>query len=1110
VRCPHCGGANPDGANFCAACGGRLGAPCPRCGHANLPGNRFCNDCGAPLEAPARFGAPDVYTPDHLAGRIRMSRSALEGERKRVTVLFADLRGSLELLAGRDPEEARGLLDPLLERMMEAVHRYEGTVNQVMGDGIMALFGAPIAHEDHAVRACFAALRMQESIGRHAAAAGPGLKIRIGLNSGEVVVRAIRSDLHMEYSAIGQTTHLASRMEGLAPAGTILMTAGTARLVEGYVGVRPFGRVPVKGLAEPVEAFELTGPGRVRTRLQAVAARGLSRFVGRAGELGALARALEAAGRGHGQVVAVVGEPGVGKSRLVAEFLRSSATDGWLTLQAQGVAYARAVAYRPLVDALETYFGIDDDDAPARVADKVRFGLDPEELPRLLAPLAALLDAPVDDPAWSGLEPEQRRRRTQEAVRHLLLRRSGRQPVCLLVEDLHWIDPETQGILDGLVDALPGGRLLLIVTYRPEYQHAWAARTFYTQVRVDPLPRASAEALLRELLGGGPGVAALAGLLLERTEGNPFFLEESVRNLVETGVLAGERGRYTLQRPPHLEQVPDSVASVLAARIDRLPAEDKHVLQAAAALGRDVPRALLAAVTEVPGAALEQSLARLQAGEFLYEARFLPEVGYAFKHALTLEVAYGGLVRDRRRTLDARIIEVLERDYPAIPAEHVDRLAHHAVRAEAWAKAVRYCCEAGRRAFARSAHRSAAGYFEQALAALAEQPETPETLAAAIDLRLELRYALSPLGEYRRMLDCLTEAERLAVRLDDRRRLGLVTAFLLNFATLRGDLDRAVEYGRRALDLAGEVDDPALRVLAHAFLALAHYGRGEYRRAVDLAARNLDLLAGEREAERFGMALLPAVYCRTVMAWSLAELGEFPAAAQAAREAVAIAERAGHGHSRAFAALGLGTVHWRRGALPEAVAALEAARDLCESGHLPAVLLEVAAPLASAYVESGRAADAIALLEHAIAQAIALRHRIGHWLRAGGLGEAYLAAGRLDEALPMTQLYVEITRVVGARGSHAWAQRLAAEALAQAGPDKGDAEAAFAAALALAEELGMRPLQARCLLARAAARRRAGDVEGARTDLEAAIARLADLDMPAWRARAEQARRTLV
>jgi class 3 adenylate cyclase/tetratricopeptide (TPR) repeat protein len=1074
-----------------------------------VPGNRFCNDCGAPLDAAPRFGAPEAYTPDHLAGRIRMARAALAGERKRVTVLFADLRGSLELLADLDPEEARGLLDPVLERMMEAVHHYEGTVNQVMGDGIMALFGAPIAHEDHAVRACFAALRMLESVERRNADGAPRLQLRIGLNSGEVVVRAIHSDLHMEYSAIGQTTHLASRMERLAPPGTILMTAGTARLAEGYVTVRPYGPVAVKGLAAPVQAFVLTGAGPVRTRLQAVAARGLSRFVGRTEELAALARALEAAGEGHGQVVGVVGEPGVGKSRLVAEFLRSPATDGWLTLQAQAVAYARAVAYRPLVDVLETYFGVDDDDPPAVAADKVRFGLDPEELPRLLPPLAALLEAPVEDAAWAALDPEQRRRRTQEAVRHLLLRRSARQPVCLVVEDLHWLDPETQGILDGLVDALPGGRLLLIVTYRPEYRHGWATRAAYTQVRVDPLPPESAGALLDELLGHGPGMAALAGLLLERTEGNPFFLEESVRNLAETGVLAGERGRYTLQRQPGLEQVPESVASVLAARIDRLGADDKHVLQAAAALGRDVPGALLAAVTGVPAGSLEQSLGRLQAGEFLYEARVLPEVGYAFRHALTLEVAYGGLVRDHRRLLDARIIEALERDYPAVPAEHVDRLAHHAVRAEDWPKAVRYCREAGRRAFARSAHRSAAGYFEQALAALAEQPETPDRLAEAIDLRLELRYALSPLGEYRRMLACLTEAERLAERLADRRRLGLVTAFLLNFATLRGDLDRAVEHGRRALALAEQEKDATLQVLTHSFLALAHYGRGEYRRAADLAARTLDWLPAEREAERFGMALLPSVYCRTVMAWSLAELGELGTAERAAREAMAIAERTDHGHSRAFAALGLGTVHWRRGALAEAVATLEAARDLCESGHLPAVLLEVAAPLASAYVESGRTADAIALLEHAIAQAIALRHRIGHWLRAGGLGEAYLASGRLDEALPLTALHVEITRMVGARGSQAWAQRLAAEALAAAGPAAGDAEAAFAEALEQAEALGMRPLQVRSLLGRAALRRRTGDVAGARADLDCARALLADLDMPAWRDRAERARREL-
>ena len=652
MKCPRCQAENREGARFCRECGVTFAAVCSHCGTKVEAGSNFCDSCGAPLAAtpaqpapPSRFASPESYTPKHLVEKILTSKSALEGERKQVTVLFADLKGSMELLADRDPEEARKILDPVLERMMEAVHRYEGTVNQVMGDGIMALFGAPLAHEDHAVRACYSALRMQEAVKRYAeeirrVEAIP-VQIRVGLNSGEVVVRSIGSDLHMDYTAVGQTTHLAARMEQIADPGAIVITPDTLALVEGYVEVKSLGPVPVKGLAGAVEVYEVTAAGPARTRLQAGARRGLTRFVGRDAELEQLRRAQELAANGHGQVVAVVGEAGVGKSRLVYELTHSHRLQGWLTLESASVSYGKATSYLPVIDLLKGYFKIQDRDDLREIREKVTgkvVTLDRALEPTLPA-LLALLDVPVDDAPWKTLDPGQRRQQTLDAVKRLLLREAREQPLLVIFEDLHWIDSETQALLDSLVDSLGSTRLLLLVSYRPEYQHPWSGKTYYSQLRLDALPAESAGELLNTLLGGDPGLAPLKQLLVKR--GNPFFLEETVRTLVETKALAGERGRYRLMQPVQSIQVPSTVQVMLAARIDRLAPQDKRLLQTASVIGKDVPFALLQAIAEVPDEALRRSLDHLQAAEFLSETGLYPDLEYTFKHALTHEVAYG-------------------------------------------------------------------------------------------------------------------------------------------------------------------------------------------------------------------------------------------------------------------------------------------------------------------------------------------------------------------------------------------------------------------------------------------------------------------------------------
>ena len=690
--------------------------------------------------------SPDSYTPRHLAEKILTSKAALEGERKLVTVLFADLKGSMELLADQDPEEARKVLDPVLELMMDAVHRYEGTVNQVMGDGIMALFGAPIAHEDHAVRACYAALRIQDTVKRYAdqvrRTQGTAVRIRIGLNSGDVVVRAVGSDLRMDYTAVGQTTHLAARMEQLADPGSTLLTADTLALVEGQIEVKALGPMAVKGLMEPVDAYEMLGASTVRSRFQAAAARGLTAFVGRATEMEQLYQALEHAKAGRGQVVAVVGEPGVGKSRLYHEFMHSHRVQDCFVIASTSVSYGKAASYFPLIELLRTYFRIEGRDDARLIREKVTgrlLSLD-RALESFLPAVLWLLDVSPDDPQWERLDPPQRRQQILDGVKRLLLRESQNQPVVVVFEDLHWIDAETQALVDALIEALPAARVLMLVNYRPEYQHTWGSKTYYRQLRIDPLPVTSAHQLLDSLLGSDPTVQPLKALLVQRTQGTPFFLEEGVRTLVETKVLLGDPGSYRLLKSLDAIEVPATVKALLAARIDRLNAEEKAVLQAASVVGTDVPFEVLRAIADIPPDQLRRCLAQLQAAEFLYEIKIFPDLEYTFKHALTHEVAYGSLVGDRRRALHARIVEAIERLYADRLDEQIERLAHHAVRSEVAGKAVPYLYEAGTRAVQRSANGEAVTYLRQGLNLASKLP--PDRARMRHELRLLL--ALGP------------------------------------------------------------------------------------------------------------------------------------------------------------------------------------------------------------------------------------------------------------------------------------------------------------------------------------------------------------------------------
>jgi class 3 adenylate cyclase/tetratricopeptide (TPR) repeat protein len=1090
-----------------------LASTCPSCRASNPPGQKFCGECGTPLTqgTTGGFASPESYTPKHLAEKILTSKAALEGERKQVTVLFADLKGSMELLADRDPEEARKLLDPVLERLMEAVHRYEGTVNQVMGDGIMALFGAPVAHEDHAVRACYAALRMQEAVKKYAEGLrreeGITVRIRVGLNSGEVVVRAIGSDLHMDYTAVGQTTHLAARMEQLADPGTVLLTPASLALAEDFVQARSLGPTPVKGVSEPIEVYELVGANAVRSRFQAHATRGLTKFVGRASEMAQLGDALDLVRNGRGQVVAVVGEPGVGKSRLFWEFAHSHRVDGCLVVEAASVSYGKAMTYQPVIELLRGYFQIEPRDDVRKLREKVTgklFSLDRALEPALPA-LLALLDVPVDDEEWTRLDPAQRRQRTLDAIKRLLLRESQVQPLVVVFEDLHWIDGETQAVLDGLVESLPTARMLLLVNYRPEYQHGWGSKTYYRQLRIDALPAASAEELLQFLVGSDPGLAPLERLLIERTEGNPFFLEESVRTLVETMVLEGTPGAYRLTRAPAGLQMPATAQAIVAARIDRLEPEDKRLLQAASVIGKDVSLALLEAIVDRLESGLHQSLARLQAAEFLYETRLFPEVEYTFKHALTHEVTYGGLLHERRHELHARIVDAIERLYSDRLAEHVERLAHHALRGELREKAVHYLRQAGLKATARSALPDARVWFEQALGVLEALPESQSTLEQAFEILLELRNVVHWLGEVRRGLERLREAETIAERLNDDRRRGRVCAFMTPVHGHLGELDEALASGTRALAIARRLGDLELRILSTSLLEQAHYYRGEYERVVELATDNLAALPSDRVYDYFGNIAPASTFDRLWLVVSLAELGRFAQAAEDEAEMIRLAESMQHASSVSGSHWAAGLLHLSEGDWVKARSLLKHGIAVARAANVMLVLPIAVAASAWALAELGEAGEATSRLQEG--------EELLEWYAAGGhvsnlpvacypLGRACLLLGRLDEARRLGDRAIEASPRHPGFAAHA--QHLLADIATH--PDQFDAEsgeAYYRKALALAEPRGMRPLVAHCHLGLGKLYRRTGKQQQAQEQFTNAVTMYREMDMRFWLEQAE-------
>jgi class 3 adenylate cyclase/tetratricopeptide (TPR) repeat protein len=1061
----------------------------------------------APVAPPGQ--APLAYTPPYLAEKILTSRSALEGERKQVTVLFADVAGFTTLAEQLDPEVVHEIINRCFEGITAEVHRFEGTINQYTGDGVMALFGAPLAHEDSPRRAVHAALGIQRAIRAVAQALqaerGLTVQMRIGLNTGLVVVGKIGDDLRMDYTAVGDTTNLAARLQQMAPPGTVVISAATQQRVAGFFELRDLGEMPVKGRA-PVRAFEVLRPRQRRTRFDVAVERGLTPLVGRERELATLRERFREVKAGRGQVVGIAGEAGIGKSRLVLEFRRALAGEAVTWLEGHCISFGQASPFLPLIELLREHFQIDEVDGEPEIIAKVEQGMRRMgELEAYIPAIRYLLSVDPGDPALAAMEGAARRRHLFAALRALSLRGARRRPLVLVVEDLHWIDTSSEECLAFLLDAVAGVPLLLLVTYRIGYTPPFGSRSFSTTLTLQSFSEAETLAMAGQVLGTAQFPVELRTALMEKAEGVPLFIEEVTKTLLDLGVLQREDGAYRLVKNLSEVSVPDTIQGIIMARLDRLGDDGKRTVQLASVIGRQFLVRLLARVAGF-SERLEGLLRELQALELIYEQGLLPEPAYVFKHAVIQDVAYQSLLIQRRKALHRAVGEAIEALYQERLEEHHAELAHHFTQGEVWDKALVYCRQAGEKAMAQSAYREAVGAFQQALRALAHLPETRDTREQAIDLRLALRSALRPLGEFGRILALLREAEALATTLDDACRLGQVSVFLAVQFRMMGAYDHAIASAQRALALAPASGDVIVQALANQYLGIAYHGQGDYRRAIECLGQTATVLEGERQRERFGQTTLPAVLSRTYLAMCHAELGMFAKGRVLGEEGLRIAEAVEHPAALLHACHGIGMLSLCQGDLPRALPLLARALGLCHEAELPAYFSWTAAVLGAAYTLSGRVADAMPLLTQALEQSAATE--IVHYeiLCRLALGEAQMQAGRLEEALALAGRALALAREHQEHSNQAYALCLLGNIHARHEPLEAELAAThYRQALALAEALGMRPLVAHCHLGLGTLDAKTGQQAQAHAALSTALDLYRAMEMRFWLPQAEAA-----
>jgi class 3 adenylate cyclase len=1053
---------------FCGQCGRSLAAGCPRCGAENPPGFRFCGGCGRPLEERELVRKPGDYTPRHLVEKILRSKSAIEGERKQVTVLFVDVKGSMGITEAVDPEEWHAVMDRFFQILTDGVHRFEGTVNQYTGDGVMALFGAPIAHEDHARRGCYAALHLGDELRRYAnelrLRKGLNFSVRMGLNSGDVVVGKIGDDLRMDYTAQGHTVMLAARMQQVAEPGKVYLTDHTAKLVRGYFQLGDLGELALKGANGPLHVYELQGVGALRTRLDLSRARGFSRFVGRADEMQILEAALVRARESSPQIIGIVGEAGVGKSRLCFEFLERCRARGLMTHETHGVAHGKSVPLLPILRLFRGFFGITERDSDATARERIagRLLLLDEGFRNALPLMFDFLGVPDPESPAPRIDAEARQRQLFAIVRSVIQARAGRETIVALLEDLHWFDGSSEAFLEPLLDPPPGAKTLMVLNFRPEYRADWMQKPSYQQVALQPLGPEAITELLRDLLGDHPSLERLPGLIRERTGGNPFFIEEVILSLVESGVLEGAKGAYRLVRPVGEVGIPRTVHDILAARIDRLQERDKQVLQSASVIGKKFPETVLRRIVQLPDHELGAALRFLQGAEFIYEEALYPEAEYAFKHPLTQQVALDTQLRERRARIHASVAQVIEELHQEKLDEQAALLAYHWEEAGEPLLAARWNARAAAWA-GKTDPAEALRHWQKAKSLLEQTPDTPERR----ELELEACKGILPLCWRVGVSERETTAtfERGRALAEDRGDLAALAVLHLHYGMCRSfghaDVEGFTRHVHEAAALSERIEDEALVLAVAAGLLIARWLEGRLSEGIEAGRRALerqpdDVALGsehwgfppyanllcfsrlmEATAGRPSGALrdfdLPLRIAREqssqelesyihVAAVQVAEiLGEPEAALPHGRQSVETAEKSGLPVAVVYANYCLGTAHCIAENWKDAVSCLERALAVA-AGEEAAVLEEplFLARLAEAYAGLGESRKANETVDRALVLArerkLPLNEITARWVQSRVLRRSSGAAAHeeIESTLAETEHLISVT------GARSW------------------------------------------------------------------------------------------
>jgi class 3 adenylate cyclase len=1076
---------------------------CPGCGRSNRRDASFCDRCGGPLTgalAAADARDPGAYTPRHLAEKILTQRSALEGERKQVTVLFVDIQSSMELAEEVDPEEWHRILDRFFAILADGIHRFEGTVNQYTGDGIMALFGAPIAHEDHAQRACYAALHLAREVRRYAQRLrreqGLDFGARMGLNSGEVVVGRIGDDLRMDYTAQGQTVGLAARMEKLAETGKVYLTAHTAALVSGYFELEDLGEFNVRGMTRPVSVYALQDVGALRTRLDVARSRGFSRFVGRTTEITRLEGALERAAAGQGRLVDMVADPGVGKSRLCYEFAEGCRARGIPVFTGRGVSHGRSIPLLPVLEFLREAFEIADGDDALRARRKIAGALlladrdFADDLP-LIFDLLGVADPDQPDPLVEG---EGRERRVFAMLRRFLEARTDADPIVVLLEDLHWFDRASVGFVEELLQEIDASRTLVVANYRPDFAAPWSPGPNMERIALGPLGAEDIDLLLADLLGDDSSLASVLATIRSRAGGNPFFVEEVVQSLLDTGALSGGRGAHHLARPVDEIAIPSTVQALISSRIDRLGERDKLLLDTAAVIGREFSEPVLRSVAQLADDEFAASVSALLQGEFILEDAVYPERSFAFKHPLTREVAYQSQLSDQRNPMHAAVARALEESLADALDENAGLIAHHWEQAGNALAAARFVHRAARR-IGPSNPSEAMVLWRKLMDLLEDTPRSAETAFLVARACRWLLFLASSQGMPPEEAEHLLNAGRAySEQTRDRRSLALTLA---NYAYYQAQIavapHRSVEFAREALRIAKEHKNPALELTIGVRLAQALQFWGRFAEATSLGRDILSRLAEPGAGE---IDPLDHVTLYSTVGDSLNELGhpsdgvlliEAGLELAAERDLTLNAGFCHNAYVRAVALFGEAAK-----AETHALAAMRAAE---RTGN-KAMLVYAYDVMNLAHQQHARWTDAVECGQRAVelsdAHGVA---KISENAHRAHLSHAYLRNGQLEPARRMAESAVEVSRRCGPRYTPR-AHLAMSRVLLETSGTREQIEAHLAAAQAAINETGARVYEPFIFEDRSRLASRVGDADTRRRMLQHALQRYTEMSLP--------------